>query len=276
VLPRARHAAIAGVDATVNDPNAKRALHARTRALGVDMESHVAARIAHDHGLPFVACRVILDPAHRTLPPAARVSLRVQAVRDPRAVLRSVTAEPSQLPGLIRLALDASIAKMALRCGRALLGPSFAFPDFYQSKLLKGRIISIWRPIYHRNRVPCPPRGDELIVVEVEVEDGCRVKCEQMTEEEPNPKWAVDLGAVAEASASGTAPTIEFGLDHSSRPAAKLGFQRQSRSGAYRRQAVGQHQSPWLPRRTAEVMTRVSRALGTKTAAGGPVQRVIN
>jgi hypothetical protein len=45
-----------------------------------------------------------------------------------------VTAEPSQLPGLIRLALDASIAKMALRRGRALLGPSFAFPDFYQSK----------------------------------------------------------------------------------------------------------------------------------------------
>jgi len=119
VLPRAKHAAIAGVDATVNDPNAKRALHARTRALGVDMESHVAARVAHDHGLPFAACRVILDPAHRTLPPAARVSLRAQAVPDPRAVLRSVTAEPSQLPGLIRLALDASIAKIALRRGRA-------------------------------------------------------------------------------------------------------------------------------------------------------------
>jgi adenosylhomocysteine nucleosidase len=134
VLPRAKHGAIAGVDATVNDPNAKRALHARTRALGVDMESHVAARIAHDHGLPFAACRVILDPAHRTLPPAARVSLRAQAVPDPRTVLRSVTAEPSQLPGLIRLALDASIAKMALRRGRALLGPSFAFPDFYQSR----------------------------------------------------------------------------------------------------------------------------------------------
>jgi adenosylhomocysteine nucleosidase len=134
MLPRAKHAAIAGVDATVNDPNDKRALHARTRALGVDMESHVAARVAHDHGLPFAACRVILDPAHRTLPPAARVSLRAQAVPDSRAVLRSVTAEPSQLPGLIRLALDASIAKMALRRGRALLGPSFAFPDFYQSK----------------------------------------------------------------------------------------------------------------------------------------------
>jgi hypothetical protein len=51
---------------------------------------------------------------------------------------------------------------------------------------LKVRIISIWGPIYHRNRVPCHPRGDELI--EVEIEDGCRVKCEQMTEEEPNPK----------------------------------------------------------------------------------------
>jgi adenosylhomocysteine nucleosidase len=134
VLPGARHAAIAGVDATVNEPSAKRALHARTHALGVDMESHVAARVAHDHGLPFAACRVILDPAHRTLPPAARVSLRGQAVPDPRAVLRSVTEEPSQLPALIRLALDASIAKIALRRGRALLGPSFAFPDLYNPR----------------------------------------------------------------------------------------------------------------------------------------------
>ena len=36
--------------------------------------------------------------------------------------------------------------------------------------------------------------------IEVEIEAARRgSKCEQMTEDEPNPKWAADLGAAAEA-----------------------------------------------------------------------------
>jgi adenosylhomocysteine nucleosidase len=128
-LPGAKHAAIAGVDAPVADPREKRALHHRTGALVVDMESHLAARIAAAHGLPFTACRVIVDPATRSLPPAALVSLRADGIPDFAAVLRSVVGQPSQLPSLMRLALDASIARAALRRGRALLGPSLAFPD---------------------------------------------------------------------------------------------------------------------------------------------------
>ena len=128
-LPGARYAAIAGVDTPVGDPAEKRALHRRTGAVMVDMESHLAARIAAAHGLPFTACRVIVDPAHRTLPPAALVSLRPNGIPDVAAVLRSVMVQPSQLPSLMRLAVDASIARAALRRGRALLGPGLAFPD---------------------------------------------------------------------------------------------------------------------------------------------------
>jgi hopanoid-associated phosphorylase len=128
-LPGAKFAAIAGVDTPVADPSEKRALHDRTGALVVDMESHLAARIAAAYGLPFTACRVIIDPAHRSLPPAARLSLRPDGLPDFAAVLRSIVGQPSQLPGLMRLAVDCSIARCALRRGRALLGPSLAFPD---------------------------------------------------------------------------------------------------------------------------------------------------
>ncbi len=128
-LPGARHATIAGVDAPVSDPGEKRELHMRTGAHVVDMESHLAARIASEHGLPFTACRVIVDPAHRGLPPAALVGLAPEGIPDLGAVLRSVMEKPSQLPDLVRLAIDATIARAALRRGRALLGPSLAFPE---------------------------------------------------------------------------------------------------------------------------------------------------
>src|SRR6185503_1344553 len=65
VLPQARHADIASVRAPVADPQAKRRQRERTGTVAVDMESHVAARVAAARGLPFAACRVIIDPAHR-------------------------------------------------------------------------------------------------------------------------------------------------------------------------------------------------------------------
>src|SRR6266487_4151079 len=134
-LPGAVHAAIAGSDVPVADPRAKRALHDRTGAMVVDMESHLAARIAAAHGLPFTACRVIVDPAHRNLPPAALLRLRPEGVPKVAAVLRSVMEQPRPLPDLMRLALDATIARAALRRGRALLGPALAFPDFHELKI---------------------------------------------------------------------------------------------------------------------------------------------
>jgi hopanoid-associated phosphorylase len=134
-LPGAVHATIAGSDAPVADPPAKRALYERTGAIVVDMESHLAARIAAAHGLPFTACRVIVDPAHRNLPPAALLSLRPDGNPNVAAVLRSVMEQPRQLPDLMRLAVDATIARAALRRGRALLGPALAFPDFRELEM---------------------------------------------------------------------------------------------------------------------------------------------
>jgi hopanoid-associated phosphorylase len=129
-LPGAAHADILGMDAPVADPSEKRLLHAQTGAAAVDTESHIAARIAAAHGLPFVACRVIIDAADKRLPPAALVGLRSDGTADVVAVLRSVIQQPGQLPALVRTALDARIARAALRRGRQRLGAGLGFPRF--------------------------------------------------------------------------------------------------------------------------------------------------
>ena len=83
------------------DTGQKADLHRTTGALAVDMESHVVARAARRHRLPFAAARVVCDPAHRALPPAARIGMKPDGRMDLPAVLRSVLAEPGQLPALI-------------------------------------------------------------------------------------------------------------------------------------------------------------------------------
>jgi adenosylhomocysteine nucleosidase len=129
-LPGAVHADIVGVDTPVADPLQKQLLHAETGAAAVDMESHVAASIAAAHHVPFAACRTIIDAANKLLPPAALTGLRADGTADVLAVFRSVLHQPSQLPALARTALDAWIARAALRRGRRMLGRGLSFPHF--------------------------------------------------------------------------------------------------------------------------------------------------
>ena len=121
-LPEARLADLVGVDAPVVGARDKAALHRRTGAAAVDMESHVAARLAALHGLPFAALRVVADPAERSLPPAALVGMRPDGTTDIGAVLRSLGREPRQLVGLVRTGLDARAAFAALKASRRALG----------------------------------------------------------------------------------------------------------------------------------------------------------
>jgi len=127
-LPHAICAQLAGVDRPVTDGAAKRALHETTGAAAVDMESHIAARLATENGLPFVAFRVIVDPAARALPSAALVALQPDGGVAAAAVLTSVAQRPGQIFQLIRLALDMRAAKRALLRGRRMLGPGLGFP----------------------------------------------------------------------------------------------------------------------------------------------------
>ncbi len=131
-LPDAVHAHVTGAGSVISTPAEKAQLYSETGAAAVDMESHIAAEVAAEYRIPFAACRVIIDAAHRALPPAAALGLRPDGTPDVLAVIRSVLRMPSQLPDLVRTALDARTAEQALSLGRKRLGAGLGFP--YQNE----------------------------------------------------------------------------------------------------------------------------------------------
>jgi adenosylhomocysteine nucleosidase len=128
-LGAARRVTIAGVDRPLATAAAKRTLNAETGAVAADMESHVVARLAARHGLPFAVLRVVADPAERELPPAALAAMREDGGIGLPAVLGSLLKHPAQMPALFRLAADARAARAALLRCHDLLGPGLGFRD---------------------------------------------------------------------------------------------------------------------------------------------------
>jgi hypothetical protein len=120
-LPGARPGLIAGTDAPLATAAAKAALRRATGGAAADMETHAAALAARRHGLPFAACRVVLDPAWRTVPAAALAGLDDGGAW---AVLRALARAPGQAASLCALAGDAWVARRSLRRVRARLGPA--------------------------------------------------------------------------------------------------------------------------------------------------------
>jgi adenosylhomocysteine nucleosidase len=128
LIPDAIHGAIAGVTTIVAHPEAKSALHRNTGALAVDNESHVVASVAAARGLPMAAVRVIMDPANRPLPAAALAAVHANGTIDLAATIRAIMRQPSELPMLVRTALDALIGFTALLRCRQLLGDGLGLP----------------------------------------------------------------------------------------------------------------------------------------------------
>jgi hopanoid-associated phosphorylase len=128
-LPEAARGGLLGVNAMVADATQKASLHSTTGAVAVDMESHIVARVARRHRLPFAAARVISDAAHHDLPPAVLVGMKSDGGMDLPAVLRSLLANPGQLPALIRTGLEAERGFRALLRGHRRLGPRLGGPD---------------------------------------------------------------------------------------------------------------------------------------------------
>ncbi|MBC7800484.1 MAG: hypothetical protein H7Z10_07670 [Gemmatimonadaceae bacterium] len=106
--------AIYGGGEVVAGVMAKAALHARTGAVAVDLESAAVAQVAARHELPFAVLRVICDPAGRDLPPAALVALDAAGQIGAWRVAMSILGRPSQVPALIALGRDAALARRAL------------------------------------------------------------------------------------------------------------------------------------------------------------------
>ncbi len=117
-LPHAHRGTIIGADSIIASAAEKAALYAKTGAIAVDMESHIAARVAERHNLPFAILRTISDTADHALPPAALVGMNPDGSVALGAVLASLARDPRQLPALIRTGRDAGAAFRSL--GRAL------------------------------------------------------------------------------------------------------------------------------------------------------------
>ena len=119
---------ITGAEKIAATAEEKSAIYRQTGADAVDMELHVAARIAHERSMPFVALRAISDRADHTLPHAARVAMKPSGGIALGRVLQSVVSRPHQIPALVRTNRETEKAFSALlRCLDAL-EPGFSCP----------------------------------------------------------------------------------------------------------------------------------------------------
>ncbi len=127
-LPDAHCGVLVGAEQPLASVDAKQGLSRSTGALAVDMESHRAAVIAQQAGIPFAVCRVVVDPAERSLPSSATVGLREDGSTALWPILTTLARHPTQLAALLRLANDARAAKRALHLARQRVGDAFGLP----------------------------------------------------------------------------------------------------------------------------------------------------
>ncbi len=126
LVPGTQRGVLLGSDSIIAGHEEKERLHRATGAVAVDMESHVAARLAQAKGVPFAALRVVSDSQSQSLPPAALVAMLPNGKVNVPAVILSLVSRPAQIPALIRTAWEAEKAFRALsRYCRALGPPEF-------------------------------------------------------------------------------------------------------------------------------------------------------
>jgi hypothetical protein len=120
-LPGASLGMIHGCSDPLGAIEEKSSAFTTTGALAVDMESHTVAGVAARHGLPFVALRVVADPAGVALPDAALAGFTAGSGVAPGGVLASLAHHPGQIGALIAVAGRTATALLVLtRCAEAL------------------------------------------------------------------------------------------------------------------------------------------------------------
>ena len=127
-LPGAIGGAVAGSNVALGSPREKRKLGAQSGARAVDMESHIVGELAAHLEIPFAVCRVVIDPASRSLPLCALDAVGDDGETALVALLRALARRPGEFPGLMRLALDARAAHRALRHGRRQMETALLWP----------------------------------------------------------------------------------------------------------------------------------------------------
>lgn len=120
-----RTGAIAGSSGSIDGAEAKIALNRRTGALAVDMESHGVAEAARRAGRPFIAVRVVADPATRSIPPWLLAAIDDDGTIRPGVIAGGLFLQPWKVWELIGLARENGRAIAALRRVALHAGPGF-------------------------------------------------------------------------------------------------------------------------------------------------------
>jgi hopanoid-associated phosphorylase len=113
--PAALKGAVHGSNSIIGSSAEKERIHGGTRALIVDMESHIVAQTAARHGLPFAILRGVSDDADAPLPDAVLHGINEDGSENIAGVLKSLLADPSQLPSLLHFARNTNTALGCLR-----------------------------------------------------------------------------------------------------------------------------------------------------------------
>lgn len=113
-LPHGMPGKIWNSQTVIADVTTKERIYATTGCIATDMESGAVARVAHNHGVDFVAVRVVLDDAQTVLPPVAILPLTDTGNPNMAAILWSLLCRPSQLSLLPDLVRRHHIARVVL------------------------------------------------------------------------------------------------------------------------------------------------------------------
>lgn len=128
-LPNARVGGFFADGRMIDTVAEKRALGVRHDALAVDMESHVAAKIAQAHNIPFAIVRIVSDEVGHLLPHAITVSMRPDGGLHTAAMMKSLAGNPGQIGDVAKTMANFMRGFAGLRAGARLLHPRMAFPD---------------------------------------------------------------------------------------------------------------------------------------------------
>ena len=97
---------LAGSPVIVHQPDAKRALAEKAKAIAVDMESHAVAEVADALQLPLLVVRTCSDSVQRAFPMAALEAVSLDGSFRVLPVTKALAKKPWLIPPLVRLALE--------------------------------------------------------------------------------------------------------------------------------------------------------------------------
>ena len=120
-------APIIGVNEVISSSKAKKKLGLTSKAVAVDMESHIVGSVANKAGIPFMVIRAVIDPVGCSIPNWVLKNISEQGTPQYGAILAGLATHPWDFNKLVQLNRNSSLALSSLRSIANRLGPLFAF-----------------------------------------------------------------------------------------------------------------------------------------------------